>query len=160
MRLLKPTLLSSTALLPPESVRTLGPAVSHCVLPSTRTECDKGGMAILRRTSARTTAAGLQEPTWWEWGPWVIQNATGTDGPDSKMPAPGAVFVSTPLAAASRTHDLARTRPRKRTHTCVGIHGRGCWCARVGLWVCRWHDCVCARVRLWLYVCGSVCLWA
>ena len=141
-----PTLLSSTALLPPESVRPLGPAVSHCVLPSTRTECDKGGMAILRRTSARTTAAGLQEPTRWEWGPWVIQNATGTDGPDSKMPAPGAVFVCAPLAGrrgGTDAHADARTRSRvARVHfhsvrQAGRVGGRG----RVGV---RWCGCVCA----------------
>ena len=62
---------------------------------------------------------GLQEPTSWAWGPWVIQKAAGIDGPDSDMPAPGAVFVRAPLAAApthTQTQTHAPTTPLSSMH--------------------------------------------
>ena len=64
---------------------------------------------------------GLQEPTRWAWGPWVIQKAAGIDGPDSDMPAPGAVFVRAPLAAA-RTHTHTHTPTHAHTDTPASMH--------------------------------------
>lgn len=125
---------------------------------------------------------GLQEPTRWAWGPWTIQKAAGIDGPDGEMPAPGAVFVRAPLAAAqTHTHADARThnppfqhaRPFDAAAGCARVPARmpewvhvsvwgcmrvcGCGCQRVSVFVClRACACLCGCVRVLVRRCVCV----
>jgi hypothetical protein len=97
---------------------------------------------------------GLQEPTRWAWGPWVIQKAAGIDGPDSDMPAPGAVFVRVPLSAAqthAHTRACQHARPFDAAERCARVPAR--MPERVHM-----SACVCVRVRGCGCQCVGVCM--
>ncbi len=66
-----------------------------------------------------TAAAGLQEPTRWAWGSWVIQKPAGIDGNGSKrieLTKPGAFFVCASRSTDTLAHTLTHTQSRARVH--------------------------------------------
>jgi hypothetical protein len=73
-------------------------------------------MACVAAALSGTAAAGLQEPTRWAWGPWVIQKAAGLDGNGSKGIKPGAVFVRASRGTDTHAHTLAHAQSRASVH--------------------------------------------
>jgi hypothetical protein len=69
-------------------------------------------MACVAAALCCTATTGLQEPTRWEWGPWVIQKAAGINGNGSKVIKPGAVFVCASRSTNIHAHTLAPTQSR------------------------------------------------
>ena len=117
----------------------------------------RGYYRVLPGVLPGSTAAGLQEPTRWEWGPWAIQNAAGSDGSDSKMIKPGAFVVRASRSIDTHAHTLEHTQSRvNRACTSFQCGGRLCkFFARVRVpvfvSVCVFQ-CVRARVQVCLFL--------